>query len=192
MLTLYIVSAAVAGALVILSLLGADHGADHDLHFDHAEHDAGGGHGRWIPFFSFRFYTYFFAGLGATGLLIHYLANVDPTVTLWLALSVGLFAGLSVSILIRLLRVGETTSGTSDQDVLGIEAQVLVAVRGKSPGRIRCTIKGDSIDYLAVSDEEQPIEPGSTVIIIAMEDGRALVMSRSTLFGDDTARMRTS
>jgi membrane protein implicated in regulation of membrane protease activity len=190
--TLYIVSAAVAGVLLILSLLGADHSAEHDVHFDHGDHDAGSGHGRWIPFFSLRFYTYFFAGFGVTGLLVRFLTTVGETVTLWMALIVGLFAGLSVSILIRMLRAGETTSGASDKDVLGIEAQVLVAIRGASPGRIRCQVKGESIDYLAVCDDPTPIEPGSTVIVVAMEDGRALVMARSVLFDDDSVSARTS
>jgi hypothetical protein len=52
-------------------------------------------------------------------------------------------------------------------------------------------VKGDTIDYLATSDEPEPIEAGTSVIVVAMEDGRALVMSRAVLFSDDDLRLRT-
>ncbi|MFI5386573.1 MAG: NfeD family protein [Fimbriimonadales bacterium] len=191
MLTLYIVSAAVAGALVILSILGADHGVEHEVHFEHEGHETGESQGHWIPFFSLRFYTYFFAGFGTTGLLITLLTATAPAFTLALAIAVGLFAGFSVSILVRLLRKTETTSGSGEKDVLGLEAKVLVTIRGAEPGRIRCSVKGDAIDFLAVCDDADPIEVGATVIVIAMEDGRALVMPRTALFGDDSTRVRT-
>jgi hypothetical protein len=167
----------------------------HDIHLDHGGHEAGhhGQSGRWIPFLSLRFYTYFFAGLGATGLLVHWLTTTPDNVTFWLALVIGLLSAFSVSTLIRILRTtGETSSGTTEQDVLGIEAKVLVAVRGSTPGRIRCMIRGEAIDYLAITDEPAPIEPGTTVIVIAMENGRAHVMSRSALFTEDPVRSQSS
>lgn len=191
MLPLFIVSAAVAGALVLLSMLGADHGAEHEIHFDHGGHEAHDSQGYWVPFFSLRFYTYFFAGFGTTGLLITLLTTTAPTITLTAAIVVGLFAGFSVSILVRILRKTETSSGALEKDVLGLEAKVLVAIRGTNPGRIRCSVKGEAIDYLAVCDDATPIESGDTVIVIAMEDGRALVMPRATLFGDDSAPVTT-
>lgn len=191
MLTLYIVSAAVAGALLLLSLMGMDHGAGHDIHIEH-DHDSLIGQAYWLPFFSLRFYTYFFAGFGATGVLIHYLTATPEMLTLWLALAVGLVAGLSVTFMVRLLRKGETSSGTNENDVLGIEAQVLVTIRGNTPGRIRCIVKGDAIDYLATSTEPTPLEAGAAVIVVAMENGRALVMPRSALFDDEPLPNRTT
>ena len=95
MLTLYIVSAAVAGVLILLSLMGADHGVEHEVHFDHdSDHDSEHS-GHWLPFFSLRFYTYFFAGLGVTGLLLHWLTDTQATLALWLALGVGVFPSTS-------------------------------------------------------------------------------------------------
>jgi membrane protein implicated in regulation of membrane protease activity len=192
MLTLYIVSAAVAGVLILLSLMGADHGVEHEVHFEHdSDHDTGH-QGHWLPFLSIRFYTYFFAGLGLTGLLLHWLTQTPANLVLWLSLGVAVFSGFSVSIFVRILRKGETTSATRENDVLGREAEVLVTIRGTTPGRIRCTVKGDTIDYLAVTDEPQPIEAGTSVIVVAMEEGRSLVMSRAALFSDDELRLRSN
>ncbi len=192
MLTLYIVSAAVAGVLVLLSALGAGHGIEHEVHFDHSGHETETSHGHWVPFFSLRFYSYFFAGLGATGLLISMLTATDPRVTLWIAIAVGLIAGLSISIMVRVLKLNESSSGAKENDILGREAQVLVPIKGTTPGRIRCVVKGESIDFIAVCDDSVPIEAGSSVIIVAIEEGRALVMPREVLYTDDPFRLRTS
>src|SRR5690349_10121353 len=104
MLTVYIVSAVVAGVLVLLSLLGIGHEVGHDLNFEVAhevDHDAdhGDGAGLWMPFFSMRFYTYFFAAFGTTGLLLHFLTTTPSMIALWISVGVGLFSGLSVSLL---------------------------------------------------------------------------------------------
>jgi len=195
MLTVYIVSAIVAGVLILLSTLGAVHGFEHELHIDHVDsggHDPDAAQGVWIPIFSLRFYTYLFAGFGATGLLITLLTTTNAAVAMWLAIAVGLVAGFSVSIVVRMLRISEATSGAKEADILGTEAEVLVAIKGKTPGRIRCVAKGETIDFLAICDDPDPIEIGSSVIVVAIEDGRALVMPRAVLFTDEAVKRRTS
>lgn len=190
MLLVYTVSAIVAGVLVLLALFGADHHVGSEIHVDGADHDSETGH--WLPFFSLRFYTYFFAGFGTTGLLLHYFTKVDSTIMALIAAAVGLGSGLGVSILVRLLRITEASGSASDKDVLGKEAQVLVAIRGTNPGRIRCTVKGDIIDFLAISDSPDPIEVGTSVVVVAMENGQAQVVSRQSIFEDDALPQRTS
>ncbi|MES1228478.1 MAG: NfeD family protein [Armatimonadota bacterium] len=191
MFLVYTVSAIVAGVMVLLSLFGADHGSDHEvhveLHHDGADHDSGQGH--WLPFFSLRFYTYFFAGFGTTGLLLTLLTKTTPIAIGWIAAVVGLVAGLAVSIVVRLLKLSETTTSSKDNDVLGKEAEVLVAIRGTVPGRIRCSVKGDLIDFLAVTEEGQDIEAGTPVVVVLMENGRAHVARRDAIFGGDAPQL---
>lgn len=193
MLIVYAVSALVAGVLVLLSLFGADHGTDStngfEAHTGGADHQ--GDHDFWLPFFSLRFYTYFFAGFGSTGLLLHYLTQTNPITAAWISGIVGMGSGLAVAILIRILKVTETSTGAKDRDVLGKEANVLVAIRGSDPGRIRCSVRGDIIDFMAFSEEPEPIEAGETVVVVAMEDGRAQVVLRDSIFGDDALPQRT-
>ncbi|MBC8063398.1 MAG: NfeD family protein [Chlorobia bacterium] len=194
MLLVYAVSALVAGVLVLLSLFGAEHGSDAatglELHTGGADHDSD--HGFWLPFFSLRFYTYFFAGFGATGLLLHFLTQTNPVAAAWISGMVGLVSGLGVAILIRILKITETSGSANDKDVLGKEANVMVAIRGSNPGQIRCTVRGDIIDFTAFSEELEPIEVGETVIVVAMEDGKAQVVTHSSIFGEDALPQRTS
>jgi membrane protein implicated in regulation of membrane protease activity len=187
MLTLYLVSAIVAGVLIILSLVGADHDHDHEVHLpaDDLGHEVDhplGGH--WLPFFSLRFYTYFFAAFGVTGLLLTYFSDAGTIMAAWVAGIVGLLSGLSVSIVMRLLRLSEATGSASDKDVLGKEAEVLVPIRGLTPGRIRCTVRGDIIDFLAVSEQDRALEPGEKVVVVSMDNGRANVVSAEAIFAD--------
>ncbi len=192
MLLVYVVSAIVAGVLVLFSLFGGDHDHDFDTDAD-ADVDVGGhdvGHDIWLPFFSLRFYTYFFAGFGFTGLLLHYLTQTPPVVGAWMSAGVGLATGLVVSILMRLLKVSETTTTSTERDVLGKEGTVLVAIRGSDPGRIRCSVKGEIIDFLATAELPETIEVGAKVVVVAMENGRAQVVLRDSIFEEEALPQR--
>lgn len=194
MMILYVVSAVVAGVLVLLSLLGADHGADHDVSADHDlahDHDSGTDtHGPWLPFFSLRFYTYFFAGLGTTGLLLTLLAKTPEPLAGIVAGVVGLASGLSVSLVMRALRLSEANSGAKQADMLGKEAEVMVTIRGGTPGRIRMLVKGDLLDVVAVAQGGETIDPGASVVVLEMDEGRAVVARRENILGDDQVEMK--
>ncbi|MBS1707213.1 MAG: NfeD family protein [Armatimonadetes bacterium] len=188
MLLTYAVSAIVAGVLVVLSLLGAEHAAgDHEVSADHDVHDAGHdtAPGHWLPFFSLRFYTYFFAGFGTTGLLLTWLAKLSEPTAGIISAVVGLGCGLSVSIIVRALRLSESSSAAKEKDMLGKEAQVLVAVRGSTPGRIRLSLRGDLIDFLATTEDGSDIEPGASVVVLEVINGRAVVARKDSILGND-------
>ncbi len=88
MLTVYLITAVVGGAFVLLSAFGGSHDDfDHDADFDSDagfESDAGldadfgadADHGElvhadvWLPFLSMRFWTYFLTFFGVTGMLL--------------------------------------------------------------------------------------------------------------------------
>jgi membrane protein implicated in regulation of membrane protease activity len=187
MLLVYAISAVVAGALVLLSAFGGDHHGGHETSIEvhHDGHDAF--EGTWIPFFSLRFYTYFFASFGLAGMLLSFLTATDPVVTAWLSAGVGVATGLTASFILRLLRLSETSGGALEQDVLGKEGLVLVPIRESLPGRIRCTIRGDVIDYLAVTEAPRVLQAGETVVVVGMENGRAQVLPVGDLFGETEA-----
>lgn len=185
-LVVYVISAVVAGALLLLSVIGVEHGHDvgGELH-----HDADHGDGPWIPFFSLRFYTYFFASFGLAGLLLTFITKTDPTLTAWLSGGLGLTTGLIASFVIRILKGSETSGAANEKDMIGKEGEVLVPIRGASPGRIRCSVRGDIIDFLAVSESERALEPGETVIVVSMDNGRAQVVSSEGIFDELPAKV---
>ncbi len=189
MLSLYIISAIVGGALILVSIFGGHGDSDTDIDHD-VDHDFSAGHegdavhsDLWLPFFSLRFYTYGFTFFGLTGLLFE-MFKVEKMTGFWLALALGVVCGLMASATMYYLSKTSTTSGAEEKDLVGADAKVLVPVKRSLPGKIRCTIKGDMIDVIAVSDEETEIPAGERVMIVAMENQRARVVRRSDFFED--------
>jgi hypothetical protein len=189
MLGFYIFSAIVGGVLVLVNVFVGSHGHDFEAHhdFDHgADHDSGHGesdHTFWLPFFSLRFWTYFFAATGAVGLLLTKLSGSGEPTTGIISIATGLVCGLSVALAVRYLSRYNSDSSARMDDLLGMEAKVLVTVRQNSPGKVRCHLKGDTIDLLALAQDDTVLEAGSDAIIVAIEDDRARVVPRAVLYG---------
>lgn len=185
MLGFYIVSAIVGGVLILVNVISGGHSHDFDVHADAPDLDHGGhdiDHSLWLPFFSLRFWTYFFGAMGVTGLLLTYLTRAtEPSIGI-LAGVTGLACGMMVVVIMRYLRRYDSNSSANLDELLGLEAKVLVTVRQNTPGKIRCAIKGETLDLLALSQEDSVIEAGSDAIIVAIEDDRARVVPRAVLF----------
>jgi hypothetical protein len=189
MMTVFVVCAIVGGILILLGLLGADHSADFHTGTDLAlSHDIGelSGFLHDLPFFSLRFWSYGLAVFGAAGYILMTMARMSPTLAAVFAGAVGLTSGLTVVYSIRAVSRQLVSSGASIDELLGSEALVTVAVRGETPGRIRCTLKGEIIDLLAVTDPGTSLEPGSSFIIANIENDRARIMPRSALYNSDS------
>lgn len=189
MLTLYIVSLVVGGALVVLSLFGGDshHGGDHDFHAG-ADHDADHGDGSqdvWIPFFSLRFWTYFAMTFGAAGLILTFLVKTaEPTAGMF-AGATGLITGLLVSFGMRMLSKSDIDSSIKSSEMMGKEAQVVVAIRPGQLGRVRISVKGEVLELLASSDDVDALEAGATAVIVEMDGDRVKVVGRKAIYGSD-------
>lgn len=187
MLTAYIVSAIVAGVLILVSALGAHHdtGAGHDSDFGshdivpggHGDADHGIEHelGAWVPFFSIRFWTYFAAAFGLIGLLLTGLNVATDTTALILAIVGGLATGLSVAYTMRWFRRVSATTSASAADLLGKEARVLVGLRQAQLGKVRVEAKGELIDLLATAEGDKEIEVGEQVVVISIDGNQAKV-----------------
>jgi membrane protein implicated in regulation of membrane protease activity len=188
MLTVYAICAVVGGLLILMSLLGGDHGTDHaEVSLDHdvsadAGHEGDLSHeGPWLPFLSLRFWSYGLAGFGVIGLILQLMGRVPLAMIPWIAGAFGLSLGLAIAWTLRQLSKNALNSGAGIDDLLGMEAEVTVPIRGMESGRIRATIKGDIIDMLAITDEPSALMPGSPVYIVSVEGDRVKVMSRTTL-----------
>jgi hypothetical protein len=208
MLTFYVVAAIVGGVFVLLSALGGlgKDGLEKDLFdkdFDAADLDtdagveagagveaesgaeSGGGHAisadhseLWLPFLSMRFWTYFFAVFGVTGLLLTSVWR-EGMPTAVLSSLMGLACGLGMAYATRYLRRSTTSSGVGVRDFVGVEAVVLFGVSDRQSGKIRAVVKGREVDLLATTDEAGPIERGARVMIIGFEGPRARVVRAS-------------
>ncbi len=202
MLSLYIVCSVIGLTLIVLSAFAGhhdfsfgahdvqfDHGGpdihvEHDVHVDHSggSADNAGESGAWLPFFSLRFWTYLCAGFGFTGLLLTFFTKTEPGLAIWLSVGTGLVCGLMVAYIYRICQVASTDSTTHEKDILGAQAKVLVAIKENQPGRVRCCVKGDWVDFVAVSNDGSELHVGDEAVIVAMENGKALVIPKSAIF----------
>jgi len=157
---------------------GADHGdldhgdAGHDV-AGHGEH--GHGDGGFLPIFlSLRFWTFTFLAFGLSGSLIHYLDLANAMLTLAVAAGLGLGAGLLASLTFRALSKAEANSGATDRDAVGQVGKVMIPLAKGARGKIRIELKGQTVDYVATTDDER-LEAGQMVMIEEMRDTTAHV-----------------
>lgn len=188
MLSLYLIALLVGGFLLALSMLGghdtdvdADFDADADIDAD-ADADAdfdGGGFDAimaWLPFASLRFWTFFAAFFGLTGVILDIGELANPWVGLGIATAVGYVCGASTTRLIRKLRSERVDSSLSRNDCIGETARVVLPVAQGDPGRVRLEIKGRVIELTADTEEESELAVGQRCVIYDVKsDGHAVV-----------------
>lgn len=186
MLSLYIWTGVLGMAMLLYSVIAGSHGADHSIDQDISPDANDGAHadGAWTIFFSLRFWTFFAAFFGLTGILITAGTPLGEWPGLALALAAGAVAGGSVALTMRLLKRNEVNSNVSERDFVGQDAEVMVAMRPGQTGRIRLEAKGEVLDVLAVADDStREILAGSKVVVVGYEDDRARVITRDEVYG---------
>ncbi|UQA55215.1 NfeD family protein [Polyangium aurulentum] len=184
------------GILIVQFAMGGKGDADGELHAGDA-HPGGDAHGadavhagkpvakalptapnNFIAFFlSFRFWIFALLGFGLSGTLLHFL-SLAGTVT---AALVAAFAGLSSGLFATwAIRVAMRSSFTSSDDVTqarGRTGRVLVPCARGKVGQVRIEIKGQSVDLLATTEEDE-ISRGEHVLVVDFDGQVARVARR--------------
>ena len=172
-------------------LLGGDHDGDHDVeaHFDHevdahgdldghadASHDAQGDlSGIFGVLGSMRFWTFFAAFFGLTGVVLDGFDLAADLVTLGLSIGVGFVTGFVAVTIIRRLSATDTGVAAGVADYVGKSGELLIAVAPGRIGKIRIELKGTTVDVLALT-EDDPIARGQHALILEMRGDKALVV----------------
>lgn len=203
MLTLYIVCAVLGGGLMLLSALGgvlhADlgggHGADLDAgheidfgsdiastdadhSFDISGHDLDAGFGAgdfWLAIVSVRFLTYFVGIFGIFGLALTFLTDIAATMVTVYSLIFAFVLGYGGALLFRYLKVEGETSGVTENDYVGALGKTVVKVLPLQPGKVRVSIKGDTLDLIALSEGEKEIAAGEEIVVVGLEGDKVRV-----------------
>jgi membrane protein implicated in regulation of membrane protease activity len=185
---LYLFALVLGGVLLGASmLLGGGHG---DAHAD-ADGDAGGHEGMasadghdapggfesfMVAFLSMRFWTFFLAFFGLTGVVLDGFGLVSSTiVAAILSVGMGLFTGGGAVWLMRRVRADDSNSAVTSKDYVGKTGRVLVAFGPGQTGKVRMDVRGSTIDLLAVPIDEATFTLKEEVIVIEMEGTRAKV-----------------
>lgn len=151
----------------------ADVGLDKDLEVEKGLDVDGATDAFWI-FRSFRFWMFFLAFFGLTGVTLDGLGLVQtPWITAMLATLMGFFAGGGAATAFRMLSKDETAAAPGANDYVGKSAKVLVAAQRGAVAKVRVEVKGQLVDLLATSDDD--IAANDEVLVIEMDGTRARI-----------------
>jgi membrane protein implicated in regulation of membrane protease activity len=137
-----------------------------------------GGSFDFVAFFlSLRFWIFAFLGFGMSGSLLHFLSLASPVVVFVLAVASGLGAGLFASLAFSLVMRSSVSSMADVTHARGTVGRVLVPLGKQKTGQIRVVLRGQSVDLVATTDEED-IARGEQVIVEDV-DGNTARVSKS-------------
>jgi hypothetical protein len=150
------------------------HGVDGPFVDGHAGHAQPGLHA-WVGIFtSLRFYMFAAIGLGVVGAPVTAFGMSSPGLTLAVALLTAFGVGTLASLGFRILGRETLSSGATQEELVGHVGRVLVACEKGRRGKVRLTVRGQTLDFVATTDEAR-IEPAMAVIVESVLEGRVHV-----------------
>jgi membrane protein implicated in regulation of membrane protease activity len=143
---------------------------------------AGGGHeaahdhpasGVMMVVLSLRFWTYALLGFGLVGSSLRFL-SLGGAATPVAATIVGVLGGLIASVTFGTLSRTAVSSSADPSELVGQLGRVLLDVAPGRHGKIRLKLRGQTIDLLALADNDTLAE-GAQVLVVGLRDSVALV-----------------
>jgi membrane protein implicated in regulation of membrane protease activity len=135
-----------------------------------APHGAEAGGASWASIFtSLRFYMFAAIGLGMVGAPGTLFDPSTPRLTFGVALATGFGVGMLAALAFRRLGHETLSSGATDTEMVGQIGRVLVACEKGRKGKVRLTVRGQTIDRVATTDELR-LEPAAVVIVESVHD----------------------
>jgi len=123
-----------------------------------------GGVGVASIFLSLRFYMFAALGFGLVGAPVAALGLSTPGLTFVVAALTGLGLGMLTSLGFRWLGRETLSSGATGAELIGQVGRVLVTCGAGRSGKVRLTVRGQTLDFVASCDEAS-IEPGRGIIV---------------------------
>lgn len=188
MIYLYLFSLVAGGILLGSSILFGGHdGADAHAQLDHGSGpvpegagDAAGVESFLASLLSVRFWTFFAAFFGLTGIVFEMFGLVPwGWLTAVLSVAMGTIAGGSAVMLVKRLANDQTNSAAKSSDYVGKTGRVMVGFGPGQVGKVRIEIKGSTIDVLAAPVEDGTFGTKDEVIVVEMDGNRAKVARTS-------------
>lgn len=127
-----------------------------------------------LSIFSFRAMVFLLAFFGVTGLILRGL-GVGSFFTFVLAVAMGLFAGYLHARLFAYLKRSSVGGMTTDSDLRGSRAKVVVPILENGRGRIEVDVDGQPVYLTAKAFGGGTYEKGERVVVVEIDDGTALV-----------------
>ncbi|MBD0335676.1 MAG: hypothetical protein ICV62_09315 [Cyanobacteria bacterium Co-bin13] len=137
---------------------------------------------RWLPFLSLRFWTFGICFFGLTGLLVN-LAQPDlnPATVALISALMGLASGTGAAVAVRSLRHETVSSLIRPEEMTGLTGIVEIPFDTSSRGKVRLSIKGSTLSFLAYTQEARSFQRGDAVLVVALEHNKLWVVSADAL-----------
>ena len=161
--------------------IDADIDADGDIDGDadgDGDHSIDVGDISWyMPFLSFKFWTFGSLTFGLTGTALSLLNKGEP-ITAIVSSALGLTSGYSVSLLIKKLRMSASQNQITIRSYSGQIAKVIVPFKYGEKGKVEIIMKDMHTVMLAkTEDEKANFNIDDKCIVIDVKDGYAFVIS---------------
>jgi len=140
----------------------------------------------WLPFFSFRFWTFGSCFFGLTGLLLTSLQNLSNVSLSTLEIAglsagVGLACGTLIAGVMRILQRRKANSLVRPNDLLGMPGMVTLPFDSTHKGKVEVNVQGHAIEFIAFTDDPRKFSLGDRVFVVETKDNRVWVVSEELL-----------
>ena len=127
------------------------------------------------PLKSVRFWTFFSAFFGLTGLALEGLGLMSTVPSFIAATVMGAGLGWTASSVIRRIARDDSGRGAEANDYVGKTARIIVPVTPGGVGKVRVQVRGQNVELLAVSDEVDALTSEDDVLVLELDGTRARV-----------------
>lgn len=171
-LSVFVAALVIGLGTLLVQLLGGHDTGGHDV----GGHDAGAHDGPLLFIASLRFWAFALLAFGLVGTMLIAFGFAGTLESAIIATVAGLASGFVAHTVVRRLQGPGTSSVGSSKDVIGQVGRVIVPPSNESRGKVRVSVRGSFVDYVARSDET--LEADEAVVVEEM-DGGEVVVSRA-------------
>jgi membrane protein implicated in regulation of membrane protease activity len=173
MMAVFLTSLVIGLGAVAIQLFGG-----HDVGHDVGGHD-GGGHddGPLLFLASIRFWAFALLAFGLVGTLLLFFGFAGTVAAAIIAGVAGVGSGYVAASVVRRLQGQGTSSVATTADVVGRVGRVIVPPSAEARGKVRVSVRGRDVDYVAKSNEA--LDADDTVLVEECEEDGEVRVSRA-------------
>jgi hypothetical protein len=136
----------------------------------------------WLPFLSLRFWTFGLCFFGLTGLLVNWAQpDLNAGTVALISAVMGLASGTGAAVAVRSLG-GETVSSLiRPEEMAGLIGIVEIPFDVSSRGKVRLSLRGSTLSFLAYTQEARSFQRGDAVLVVGLEHNKLWVVSVEAL-----------
>jgi membrane protein implicated in regulation of membrane protease activity len=163
---------------VALQFMGADFDGSTDTSVDFDVSEGSGSSDVSFTLLSFQGLSSFLTMFGLIGLAAHREGHLSSFLSLGVAIAAGLTLSWALGRLFAMFNSLQSSGTIRMEAAVGQEGTVYLTLPGGGEGKVELTVQGRLQVLPAVTESEERIETGARVLVVRINDGRTLVVTR--------------